>query len=77
MADLDDFFAQKDRAKKSKGKKTSGIIIPGALNPEEEVAQKETPSVKQESKRVKDPILNVKIGDEVCLPRFPLVFDDY
>jgi co-chaperonin GroES (HSP10) len=67
MADLDDFFAQKDRAKKSKGKK-SGIIIP-VLQTAEDDPPRETTSVKQETKKSKDPILNVKIGDEVCCPK--------
>ena len=65
MADsLDDFFAQKDKAKKSKGKKGTPII-PRSLN-DPDSGQLEAPATKQESKR-KDPILNVKIGDEVSL----------
>ena len=72
MADsLDDFFAKKDRSKKSKGKK---IILPVAP-PEIPDDGEKFPDEEPPPATTKEPVINIniKLGDEVGLViKFPL-----
>lgn len=65
MADsLDDFFAKKDRSKKSKGKKvTLPIAPPEIAYDSDKFAEEET----QNTVTPKEPVINIniKLGDEV------------
>lgn len=86
MADLDDFFARKDKAKKGKGggtglTKKASITIPSLNNTDEHSTQDHDSSTSSSSRPTDrkaskgDPILNVKIGDEVSERQIPLRFN--
>lgn len=68
MADsLDDFFAKKDRSKKSKGKK---IILPVAPTDPGDDSDRYPDDESTNIVPVKEPVINIniKLGDEVCYP---------